>query len=210
MDAGHRSLVEQRVRSAPTDLELRCIILRLDEPTRDGDRELRLLTPLSRAQAEAWRVAALDRGRRGIENGFQELEAALRSEIDTLAYPKAALFGFCVGLVLCNLFQVLRAALAQVPAAPKPAEISGVVLGQEIATSLGGLLLLAWPANYPQAEWTAAQMAHWLRSSAQRIDGRRYRKSTRGPKKKKTFMRGQRASPHKATARMLKRRSDNY
>ena len=200
-------IFEQRVRYAQSDLELRCTIVRLDEPTRDGDREIRILTNLSRTQADAIRVAEIYRKRGGIENGFQELEAALRSEIATLAYPKAALFGFCMGLVLCNLFQVIRAATAKVPEAPKPEKISGVLLGQEIATYLGALLLLDLPTNYPQADWTAKQMAEWLLRIASRIDWRSYRKSPRGPKKKKEVGSYPRASPHEATARVLAERS---
>ena len=199
-------IFEQRVRYAQTDLELRCTIVRLDEPTRVGDRKIRILTNLAPTQADALLVAEIYRKRGGIENGFQELEAALRTEIATLAYPKAALFGFCIGLVLCNLFQVIRGTTEKVPEAPKPETISGVLLGQEIATYLGALLL-NMPTNYPQAEWTAQQMAKWLLRIATRIDWRPYRKSPRGPKKKKEFVRGPRASPHEATARVLAERS---
>jgi hypothetical protein len=201
-------IFEQRVRYAQTDLELRCIIIRLDEPTRDGDLEIRILTNLVPQQANALLVAGIYQQRRGIENSFQELEAALRSEIDTLAYPKAALFGFCMGLVLCNLFQVIRATTEKLPGAPKPETISGVLLGQEITTYLGALLLLELPTHYPQADWTANQMAKWLLRIANRIDWRCYRKSHRGPKKKKEFVRGKRSSPHKATSRVLAARSN--
>jgi len=40
---------------------------------------------------------------------FQELEAYLTSEINSLGYPKAASFGFCVALVTYNVLAVLEA-----------------------------------------------------------------------------------------------------
>ena len=45
---------------------------------------------------------------------FQELEAHLRSEIDTLGYPGAALFGFCIALIAYNVFAVVKAAMRHV------------------------------------------------------------------------------------------------
>lgn len=45
---------------------------------------------------------------------FQELEAHLQSEINTLGYPQAALFGFCVALIAYNVMAVVKAALRQV------------------------------------------------------------------------------------------------
>lgn len=47
---------------------------------------------------------------------FQVLAVTLEGEIDTLAYPKAALFGFCVALVAYNLMAATKAALFQVGA----------------------------------------------------------------------------------------------
>ena len=59
----------------------------------------------------------------------------------------------------------------------------------------------------PRAMGTAKQMAEWLLRIAFRIDWRSYRKSPRGPKKKKEVGRYPRASPHEATARVLAERS---
>jgi hypothetical protein len=39
------------------------------------------------------------------------LEATLNGEIDTLGYPKAALFAFCVALVSYNVMSTVKAAL---------------------------------------------------------------------------------------------------
>jgi hypothetical protein len=198
---------EQPVRYAETELTMRCVSIRLDQPTRDGDSEIRVLSTLPAEAAGAGAIAEAYRGRRGIENAFQELEAAVRSEIDTLAYPQAALFGFCIGLVLCNLLQVVRVAAAATPAAPPAERISGVGMGQQIATYLGALLLLELPTSWPQGSWSVARMAAWLQGVAASIDWRRYTKSQRGPKKAKQFERGHRSSPHASVARIIKQRS---
>ena len=47
-----------------------------------------------------------------LETAFQHLEAYFHSEINTLGYPKAALFGFCLALVAYNMLAVVMAALA--------------------------------------------------------------------------------------------------
>ncbi|MCK7580878.1 MAG: transposase [Chromatiales bacterium] len=61
---------------------------------------------------DALTVAELYRARWGIETAFQKLESHLNSEINTLGYPKAALFSFCLALVAFNLYAIVMAALA--------------------------------------------------------------------------------------------------
>ena len=39
---------------------------------------------------------------------FQQLEAHLHSEVNTLGYPAAALFAFCVALVAYNVLAVVK------------------------------------------------------------------------------------------------------
>ena len=59
-------------------------------------------------------VADLYRKRWTLETAFQELEASLNGEINTLGYPKAALFAFCVALVAYNVLSAVKAALRSV------------------------------------------------------------------------------------------------
>jgi hypothetical protein len=42
-----------------------------------------------------------------METAFQHLVAYFHSEINTLGYPKAALFKFCLALVAYNMFAVV-------------------------------------------------------------------------------------------------------
>jgi IS4 transposase len=57
---------------------------------------LYILTNLPACRVSAKRVARLYRKRWTLETALQHLEAYFHSEINTLAYPKAALFGFCL------------------------------------------------------------------------------------------------------------------
>ena len=59
-------------------------------------------------------IADLYRKRWTIETAFAELEATLNGEVNTLGYPKAALFAFCVALVSYNVLSTVKAALRSV------------------------------------------------------------------------------------------------
>ena len=43
------------------------------------------------------------------------MDETLNGEINTLGYPKAALFAFCVALVAYNVLSTVKAALRSVP-----------------------------------------------------------------------------------------------
>jgi len=92
-------IAEQRVRVvdgqgvAHTFRRLR---MKLDQATRDGATLLYILTNFPARTVSAKRVARLYRKRWTLETPFQHLEAYFHSEINTLGYPKAALFGFCL------------------------------------------------------------------------------------------------------------------
>ena len=100
-------------------LVLRRIVLALHEPTRDGETEIALLSTVPSEAASACVLAEVYRRRWTIEGAFQELAEHLASEINTLGYPRAALFGFCVGLVAYNVLSVVQAALRSVHGAKK-------------------------------------------------------------------------------------------
>src|ERR1035437_6495033 len=72
----------------------RAITVQLKNKTRDGDTELVIITNLPPSAADAIVIAEIYRKRWTIETMFQELEAHLKSELNTLGYPQAALFGF--------------------------------------------------------------------------------------------------------------------
>jgi hypothetical protein len=69
------------------------------------------LKDLSASVADAMTIAELYRTRWDTETAFQKLEQHIHSETQTLGYPQAALFGFCLALVALNLYAFVMAAL---------------------------------------------------------------------------------------------------
>jgi hypothetical protein len=101
-----------RLRNAEGKLLIvRRITVVLDRPTKDGDTEIHLLTNVPPKKATAVRLAALYRQRWTIERFFLEVATTLECEIDTLCYPRAALFAFCLGLLASNAVALLKGAL---------------------------------------------------------------------------------------------------
>ena len=130
-------------------LVVRRITVELDQPTRDGDRTIHILTNLPEEAADAITVAGLCRKRWTLETAFQELEATLDGEINTLGYPKAALFAFCVALVSYNVLSTLKAALRSVHGEAVVAEqVSGYYVADEIQMTHRGMMIAI-----PEDEW---------------------------------------------------------
>jgi Transposase DDE domain len=203
------AVYEQWVRIVnPDGTPLRCRRIRivLKTPTRDGDTELTLLTNLSKSGAHAKAVAELYRKRWTIETAFQELEAHLSSEINSLGYPKAALFGFCVALVAYNVLAVVKAALRSVHGENKVAnEISGYYLAGHLQRTYDGMMIAI-----PEKEWTIFQrmstgaFVHTLCELANKVNLAKFKKHRRGPKKPKSKPAPDPSHPHVSTARLLK------
>ncbi len=182
----------------------RRIKLQLDQPTRDGDTELYLLTNLPKAiKAEV--VAMAYRGRWTIEVGFQKLATVLANEIDTLAYPKAALFGFAVGVAAYNVLSVVQAALRSEHGQERVQnEVSTFYLGEELSRVSDGMKsAIPWTTWWKIATQSVVEFARWLRGVACHVDLEQYQKHPRGPKKKQKKPRRDPKKPHVSTARVL-------
>lgn len=189
-------------------LKLRRITIELDEPTTDGDTQIHLLTNLPK-RVKATKIAEAYRGRWTIEGAFLELATALKSEICSLGYPPAALFGFCVALAAYNVLSVVRAALRSVHGAEKiDREVSTYYLAEEIGAVTRGMMIAI-----PSPHWTAAfgncsakEMAGLLKALAKKVNLHHFQKHRRGPKKpmpKRIFYK---RTPHVSTARILAER----
>lgn len=188
-----------------TTLSLRRVVLKLNKPTRTGEQELGLFTNLPPAGAEADIVADIYRTRWRIETGFQKLEAYLHSEINTLGYPKAALFGFCLALVAFNLYAVVMAAIrAAHPDRPIDDLVSDYYIAHEISATYNGMMIAV-----PEADWLIFAQAdtplftQMLLYLAQQIDLRKFKKHKRGPKKKPKPKTKYLGKPHVSTAKLL-------
>jgi len=93
------------------ELVVRRIRIDLNEPTRDGETVIHILTNLRPEQADALRVAEWYSDRWQVETAFQEMTVDLACEVSTLGYPKAALFAFATAVSCYNAFSVTKAAL---------------------------------------------------------------------------------------------------
>jgi hypothetical protein len=188
-------------------LELRRLTIVLDEPTRDGDTELPILTNLP-ARVRAKVIARLYQKRWSMEKAFQELTVALKYEINTLAYPKAALFGFCVAVLAFKVLSVVKAALRAVHGAETIEEVlSTYYLTDEIAGTHRGMM-----RAIPEKQWkvfanrTPAQFANVLKALAQKVDWAKLKKHPRGPKKPQPRRQRSKRVTHVATSRLLAKR----
>ncbi|MEW6753468.1 MAG: transposase [Candidatus Latescibacterota bacterium] len=186
---------------------LRCrrVVLRLDKPTRDGDWEMAILTSLPHQDASACQGAEIYYGRWRIEEAFRPVTQHLHAEINTLAYPPAALFGFGLALVAFNLLAVVKGALRAVHGTdPIDKELSGYYLAVELASTYQGMMI-AIPAEQWRLfrEASTEQLAQLLLTLAEHVELRRYRKHPRGPKKPVSKAPRDPAVPHVSTARLL-------
>ncbi|MEA3640778.1 MAG: transposase [Lamprobacter sp.] len=183
----------------------RRVVLRLKQPTRDGHRDLILLTNLPAEQADAATVAERYRGRWTIETAFQKLEGHLNSELNTLGYPQAALFGFCLALVAFNLYAVVMAALrAAHPEAKIDETVSEYYLAAEIARTSEGLNIAVEEQHWSVfSQVDQVRFCAMLLVLAQNVDLKKLRKTTRGPKKPRTPRTKHTGKPHVSTAKLL-------
>lgn len=211
-DTGRLSEQEVEVRDplGGRRLSIRRVKVDLDEPTEDGDEQILLLTNLPAdgpGAASARQAAGAYHGRWTIEGAFQELAVALRGEIDTLGYPRAALFAFCVAAAAYNLVSLVKASLGAVHGREAVEQrVSGYHLSREWAAVYEGMAIAVGPRSWARFDGLDDRaFVGVLKQLAGVADLRRYRKARRGPKKKPPPW-----SPgkikHLATAKLLSKR----
>lgn len=204
---------EQRLRLRGEEdqvIEVRRITVVLDQPTRDGDTEIHILTNLPARKVPAVRVAEVYRKRWTIEGLFFEVAQTLSCEIDTLCYPKAALFAFCLGLLACNAVALLKAALRAVHGEEVVSQqLSAYYVVLEIRQTYAGMMVALPPGCWSIfREFSDARIAQVLREIASQVVLRRYRKTPRGPKKPSPKRSRYKNGEHVATARIIAERQN--
>lgn len=185
-------------------LAVRRVTVELDEPTRDGDTEIHVLSNVPLEDADARVVSELYRERWAVEDVFNVITMSLTCEVKGLNHPLAALFVFCMAIVAYNARTVLMTALLAVHGEKTTKQLSHYSMSLEISRGTEGLLTAIndeeWEAWIPP---TTRGKAGVLKRVARGVDLRRHRKSTRGPKKpppkKSAFQNGS----HVSTARVL-------
>jgi IS4 transposase len=189
-------------------LTVRRISVALDQPTRDGDQEIHLLSNVPRQHASARQLAQLYRQRWDIENAFSVLTTTLTCEVKSIGHPRAALFLFCMALLAYNCRQLLYAALGTVHEASAVEAMSELSVALQIVQAMDGLV-----TALPEREWDAvvptgvSGRAAFLRQVSRRVDVQAHRRTVRGPKKPKQPRRRCKPGTHVSTYRLLKHRA---
>jgi hypothetical protein len=207
---------EQDLRLTTADgqeITVRRVTLKLDEPTRDGDTELHLLTNLPK-KVNTCMVAEAYASRWQIETAFAKLTTVLKCELNTLGYPEAALFGFSLAVVMYNAMSVVLAALRakhpevtasskRMGTARKKVSFSFYYLADEISGVARGMAI-AIPAPHwtnAFAKLTPRQLAKKLLWLASRVNIEQFLTNPYGPqqrRKKRTMTtRGGNVSTHR-------------
>jgi hypothetical protein len=183
---------------------VRRIVVKLAKPTEDGDWELAILTNLPQT-VSAVVVAEAYRKRWTIEGGFLDLTTTLDCEINTLCYPRAALFVFCVAVMAYNLQSAIKGVMRSQHGAEKVEnDLSRYFVSGEIGQVYRGMMV-ALPAE----EWSFLRSLSlkdyvaFLKRLARNVDFERYPKAHRGPKKAKPKRQYDPDHPHVSVAKLL-------
>jgi len=186
-----------------TELAVRRVRLTLDEPTEEGDLMMEFLTNLP-PEVTCVLVAKLYRSRWTVEALFGRLTTVLKCEVNTLGYPPAALFGFCVALASSNVYAGVKGALRSVHGEAVTEQVSDYHLALEVSSVSRGLAIAVPGETWSEiGNWSVEQISQWLTSLAKRTKLSRYPKSKRGPKKPKTRRTRFADKKHIATSRLL-------
>ena len=162
---------------------LRRIVLKLDEPTRDGETEIVLITNLP-AEVPAAACCEAYAGRWSIEGHYQALTDLLHCEIPGLGRPRAALFAFSMSAVAGNALAVLKGNLRVAHGEEIAQEVSGFALVDEAAEAYPGMMVAVPPTAWPRvAMHGAEEVASVLNEVAAKVPVHRMFRSRRGPKK---------------------------
>lgn len=188
-------------------LRLRRVVLRLTKATRHGDAEIVVLTNLPETAANAVRVVRLYRERWQIEGLFLTITQNFEGEIDTLAYPKAALLSFTLALMAYNILATLRAALASVHGIGKiESALSNFYVVEELQGTYRGMMIAIPPTYWSIfSDMTLPDLAAWLKDLAAQVELKRFLKHPRKKKKKKAPLVADAKHPHVSTAKLLAR-----
>ena len=196
---------EQKMKlSADKDaLVVRRITVVLDTPTRDGETEIHVLTNLP-AKVDGRTISDVYRLRWEEENGFHVLQMTLTCELASVGHPRAALLLFCMSMLAYNIRQVIFAALYAEHAEEEVEQVSHFHVSKEVSRYTDGMLVAldddAWQELLPSSP---RRLVSLLRTTARGVDLANYKKSRRGPKKKKPYRSRNAKSSHVSTARLL-------
>ena len=189
-------------------MRVRRITVQLAEPTRNGDTTLHILSNVPPHRASAVQLARVYGKRWSIETALCELTTTLACEINTLGYPKAALFTFCLALLAYNAVSLIKAALRSAHGRQKiNDEVSSDYLALEIGRAYDGMMIAIPTPHWALfRELSPQEFAHMLRDLASSVQLSRYQKHPRGPKKTPPERTAYQSGKHVSTAKLLAQR----
>jgi hypothetical protein len=195
------------IRDGDGTLVVRRITVELDEPTRDGDVEIHILSNVPADDASACELAELYRERWEIENAFYILTMTLTCEMKSNCHPRCALFLFCMAMLAYNCRQVLLAALYAEHEQEDVDQMSQYQVSIDIVSPMEGMLTAIneqeWADVTPQ---DPRGIATFLCRVSRQVPVRAYRKSVRGPKRPPLRRKRCTAGTHVSTHRLLQKR----
>jgi IS4 transposase len=185
---------------------LRRIVVRLDQPTREGDTEIVLVTDLP-AEVSAIDCSAAYLERWQIERHYQAMTDLLHCEVPALSYPRAALFAFCMAAVASHALAVLKASLRAAHGAELAGEVSSFELVDQAAEVYPGMMVAVPPEHWGWVRHSAAEtIASVLIGLAAAMPAHEMLRARRGPKKPRVRPKQSGAvDRHVATKRLLDR-----
>ncbi len=182
----------------------RRVVVKLEQPTRDGEMEIALLTNLPKTDAPAQIVAQLYRQRWRIETLFQVATTTFHCEIKSFGYPRAALFSFSMALVAYNLFSTLKSILASVHGNDFLDKLSYYYLADELEGTYRGMMIALPPEEWLDVQQLSlSQLSSLVQDWGRNLKLSAFTTSPRKPKKKKPKPPYDPAHPHVSTARLL-------
>ncbi len=187
------------------ELHCRRVVVQLDQPTRDGETYIALLTNLPESEASSQVVAQLYRSRWKVETLFQIATQIFHCEIKTLGYPRAALFSFSMALVAYNLFSCLKSILGSVHGTDKvEGKLSYYYLADELEGTYRGMMIALPPEQWENLRSLSLnQFSALLQDWGRRVNLESFTSSKRKPKKKQPKPAYDPRHPHVSTARLL-------
>lgn len=202
----HGVVFEQKLQIDPSHPSrvVRRITVELFEPTRDGAREIHILSNVPVQDASAIRLAGLYLKRWEIENAFHVLTMTLTCELKSLAHPRAALFLFCMAMLAFNTRQVLLGVLFSEHDQDDVEQMSQFKVAKAIVGPMEGLV-----TALPESEWHVLVpgdlrgCVRFLIDVSRHVPVPDYRKSVRGPRKKPPSRERCKAGTHVSTFKLL-------
>lgn len=179
---------------------VRRITVELFKPTRDDHWVVHIVTNLPKEMPDptTGHIVAIDglliaegyRLRWRVETAFQTLTVDLNCELNTLGYPPAALFAFCVAAMCFNAYSTATAALrGHFGAERVEREFSTYYMANDIRAVWAGMNVAidksVWSESF--GSLNLGQLAQHLLGLAAKVDASRYRKAptrARRPKAK--------------------------